>query len=81
MAILVLWGKSSIICHVTEPSKAPRKRLHPSPKGQGVSSLTRPWRGESGANPSPKIGLFRAILDGNKLVLAPKIAKDRNPGS
>jgi hypothetical protein len=30
--------------------------------------LTHRWRGESGANPSPKLGLFRAILDGNKLV-------------
>ena len=28
-----------------------------------------------------KLGLFRAILDGNELVLAQKITKNRNPGS
>jgi hypothetical protein len=33
------------------------------------------------SEPVSEIGLFRAILDGNKLVLAPKIAKNRNPGA
>jgi hypothetical protein len=38
--------------------------------------MTHRWRGESGANPSLKIGLFRTILDGNKLVLALKIREE-----
>jgi hypothetical protein len=40
-----------------------------------------PLEGRVRSEPVSEIGLFRAILDGNKLVLAPKIAKNRNPGS
>jgi len=44
-----------------------------------VRCVTRRWRRESRANPSPKMGLFRTILDGKKLVLVLKIAKNRHP--
>jgi hypothetical protein len=40
-----------------------------------------PVEGRVRSEPVSEIGLFRAILDGNKLVLASKIAKNRNPGS
>ena len=40
-----------------------------------------PLEGRVRSEPVSEIGLFRAILDGNKLVLAPKIAKNRNPGA
>jgi len=46
-------------------------------QGSQQSSLEGRVRSE----PVSEIGLFRAILDGNKLVLAPKIAKNRNPGA
>jgi len=45
-------------------------------------SLTdSPLEGRVRSEPVSEIGLFRAILDGNKRVLAPKIAKNRNPGA
>src|SRR6266852_1731706 len=67
------WCAQELAVHcverVPEPSLQWQKRL---------LRKTRRRRGESGANPSLKIGLFRTILDGNKLVLALKIAKNRN---
>ena len=44
-------------------------------------AVDSPLEGRVRSEPVSEIGLFRAILDGNKRVLAPKIAKNRNPGS
>src|SRR6267378_6083723 len=50
------------------------------PTWAGVPQATdSPVEGRVRSEPVSEIGLFRAILDGNKLVLAPKIAKNRKP--
>ena len=50
-------------------------------RGWALVRTDSPVEGGVRSEPVSEIGLFRAILDGNKLVLALKIAKNRNPGS
>jgi hypothetical protein len=49
------------------------------PSRKRSSQRTQRWRGESGANPSPKLGLFRAILDGNELVFGAENHEESQP--
>jgi hypothetical protein len=64
---------------INEESGFARDRVSTDHKSRYSSLLTRRWRGESGANPSPKLGLFRAILDGNKLVFAAENHEESQP--
>jgi hypothetical protein len=69
-------------------SVLPSQSIHPLAQKAALLACSRKidpqrethrWRRESRANPSPKMGLFRTILDGKKLVLVLKIAKNRHP--